>query len=386
MTQPLEHAARRRTDTVRRRTYDLLRAHGMTTIFGNPGSTAFQNKTPLIVTAGQQRRDMLLLEPYLSNVDATALREVGVRADAPAGRPRGDRACDRRRAATGGRPGVLLPAARRLGRAGRRERRRADGRDPCRAGPRAARRVRGRRGAGGCAGPDPRCRRRALTGLGGGDHVGGGAPGARLDGAGLRTHAVPGGPSTLRGRAAVRDRPARRAAPRARPRPGRRCAGVPVLPVRARPVRARGDAPAAHLRRPGETARAPVGDSLVGDRRPRARRARRAPRPPPEHRTGGAAAPLASSRVPGWLTPWRADAGAGLRRDRRGPAAARGARGREPVQPPRAAGGVADHRAGHVQPGQVQAGDTGRVLECGRRREPGCPCWSSSCATGTTRS
>lgn len=39
MTQPLEHAGRQRTDTVRDRTYDLLRAHGMTTIFGNPGST-----------------------------------------------------------------------------------------------------------------------------------------------------------------------------------------------------------------------------------------------------------------------------------------------------------------------------------------------------------
>ncbi len=39
MTQPLEDAARVRTNTVRDRTYALLRAHGMTTIFGNPGST-----------------------------------------------------------------------------------------------------------------------------------------------------------------------------------------------------------------------------------------------------------------------------------------------------------------------------------------------------------
>src|SRR5580658_3294116 len=35
--------------------------------------TAFQNKTPLIVTAGQQTRQMLLLEPWLTNVDATML-------------------------------------------------------------------------------------------------------------------------------------------------------------------------------------------------------------------------------------------------------------------------------------------------------------------------
>src|SRR3954463_13112318 len=119
-----------RTATVREATFDLLRAYGMTTIFGNPGSTeqpflenlpadfryvlglqeasaiamadgfaqatrgpalvnlhtaaglgnamgnlltAFENRTPLIVTAGQQTREMLLLEPYLTNVDPTML-------------------------------------------------------------------------------------------------------------------------------------------------------------------------------------------------------------------------------------------------------------------------------------------------------------------------
>ncbi len=112
--------------TVREATYDLLRQLGLTTIFGNPGSTeepflqdfpadftyvlglqeasvvamadgyaqatgrpalnlhtfagmghamgnlicAFYNKTPLIITAGQQTREMLLLEPYLTNVAA----------------------------------------------------------------------------------------------------------------------------------------------------------------------------------------------------------------------------------------------------------------------------------------------------------------------------
>jgi benzoylformate decarboxylase len=116
--------------TVRDVTYGLLRAHGLTTIFGNVGSTeetflagfpsdfryvlglqeasvmamadgfaqatrrpalvnlhtgaglgnamgnlltAFQNKTALIVTAGQQTREMMLLEPWLTNVDATML-------------------------------------------------------------------------------------------------------------------------------------------------------------------------------------------------------------------------------------------------------------------------------------------------------------------------
>src|SRR3954453_16367541 len=119
-----------RTATVREATFDLLREYGMTTVFGNPGSTeqtflenlpadfryvlglqeasaiaiadgfaqatrrptlvnlhtaaglgnamgnlftAFQNRTPLIVTAGRQTRDMLLLEPYLTNVDPTTM-------------------------------------------------------------------------------------------------------------------------------------------------------------------------------------------------------------------------------------------------------------------------------------------------------------------------
>jgi benzoylformate decarboxylase len=116
--------------TVRDVTYQLLREFGLTTVFGNVGSTeetflknfpadfryvlapqeasviaiadgfaqatrnpalvnlhtgvgignamgnlitAFQNKTPLIVTAGQQTREMLLMEPWLTNVEATML-------------------------------------------------------------------------------------------------------------------------------------------------------------------------------------------------------------------------------------------------------------------------------------------------------------------------
>lgn len=116
--------------TVREVTYDLLRGLGMTTIFGNPGSTeepfltafpadfqyilalqeavvvamadgfaqasggaafvnlhtasgvgngmgalvtAWHNRTPLVVTAGQQTRQMLALEPWLVNREATEL-------------------------------------------------------------------------------------------------------------------------------------------------------------------------------------------------------------------------------------------------------------------------------------------------------------------------
>lgn len=116
--------------TVKDVTFDLLRKLGGTTVVGNPGSTeetflknfpndfdyvlalqeasvigivdgiaqglrkpvivnvhsragmgnalgcivtAYQNKTPLIITAGQQTREMLLLEPLLTNIDAATL-------------------------------------------------------------------------------------------------------------------------------------------------------------------------------------------------------------------------------------------------------------------------------------------------------------------------
>jgi benzoylformate decarboxylase len=114
--------------TVREATYDLMRSLGLTTIFGNPGSTeepflqdfppdfayvlglqeasalamadgyaqgtgrpvvvnlhtapglgnamgnlytAWVHRSPLIITAGQQTREMLMMEPFLTNVDAT---------------------------------------------------------------------------------------------------------------------------------------------------------------------------------------------------------------------------------------------------------------------------------------------------------------------------
>jgi len=116
--------------TVWEATYDLLRSLGLTTVFGNPGSTeepflknfppdfeyilglqeasavamadgyaqatgkpallnlhssaglgngmgnimtAFQNKTPLIITVGQQTREMIICDPFLTNRDETNL-------------------------------------------------------------------------------------------------------------------------------------------------------------------------------------------------------------------------------------------------------------------------------------------------------------------------
>lgn len=41
--------------------------------------TAYLNKTPLIVTAGQQTRDMLLMEPFLTNIDPTQLPQPWVK-------------------------------------------------------------------------------------------------------------------------------------------------------------------------------------------------------------------------------------------------------------------------------------------------------------------
>ena len=162
--------------TVKDVTYDLLRQLGLTTIVGNPGSTeetflkdfpedfryvlalqeasvvgiadglsqglrkpvivnihtaaglgnamggvlsAYQNKTPLIVTTGQQTREMLLLEPLLTNIDAVTMPRPWVKWSyeprPPAGRARRLHARLCRRPAAAGRPGVPLPAARRLG-------------------------------------------------------------------------------------------------------------------------------------------------------------------------------------------------------------------------------------------------------------------------------
>ncbi|MFP3515524.1 benzoylformate decarboxylase [Pseudomonas sp. SIMBA_077] len=122
--------------TVRDVTYQLLRELGLTTVFGNPGSTeetflknfpadfryiqtlheatavgaadgfaqanrrpaivnvhtsaglsnamsniltAFHNRTPLIITAGNQTRDMLLMEPWLTNVEPALLPKPWVK-------------------------------------------------------------------------------------------------------------------------------------------------------------------------------------------------------------------------------------------------------------------------------------------------------------------
>jgi benzoylformate decarboxylase len=139
VSQPIHRPEQRATtSTVRDVTFDLLRECGLTTVFGNVGSTeeaflenfpsdfryvlglqetsviamadgfaqatrrpalvnvhtaaglgnamgglvtAYMNKTPLIVTAGQQTREMLLLEPWLTNVEPETLPRPWVKWD-----------------------------------------------------------------------------------------------------------------------------------------------------------------------------------------------------------------------------------------------------------------------------------------------------------------
>ena len=128
--RPTEPGAAPARPTVRDATYDLMRRFGMTAVFGNPGSTglpmfrdfpadfryvlglqeavvvgmadgyaqgtrnaalvnlhsaagvgnamgniftAFRNRTPLVITAGQQARSILPYEPFLASSQATEL-------------------------------------------------------------------------------------------------------------------------------------------------------------------------------------------------------------------------------------------------------------------------------------------------------------------------
>jgi benzoylformate decarboxylase len=158
--------------TVHEVTYDLLRSLGLTTVFGNPGSTeqtflkhfpddftyvlglqeasvlamadgfaqstgrpalvnvhtgagtgnamgslvaAYKGNIPLIVTAGQQTREMLLCEPYLTNKDENLLPqplgEMGLSARARRGRAGGVHPGLRGGAAAPGGSGVLVDPA-----------------------------------------------------------------------------------------------------------------------------------------------------------------------------------------------------------------------------------------------------------------------------------
>ena len=213
--------------SVRAAVLDLLRAFGMTTIFGNPGSTelplfrefpkdfryvlglqeavvvgmadgyaqatrnaafvnlhsaagvghamgniftAFRNRTPLVITAGQQARSIL---PYRSvpvlgagHRAAEALREMELRARARRGRAARDRARLLHRDAAAARAGARLHSRRRLGEALRARRAaRREHRDPARAARAGSDRRRARRIV--CVRrSSSACRRRSRRGVG----------------------------------------------------------------------------------------------------------------------------------------------------------------------------------------------------------------------------
>ena len=160
--------------TVRSVTFDLLRSLGLTTVFGNPGSTeqpflqefpddfsyilalqeasviamadtfaqvtrrpalvnlhssaglgnalgnlvaSFHANTPLIVTSGQQHRELVIGEPYLGNREATTMPKPWVKwsASRPGpGRSRGVHAGLRDGAAASGRTGLPVGSHGRL--------------------------------------------------------------------------------------------------------------------------------------------------------------------------------------------------------------------------------------------------------------------------------
>ena len=161
--------------TVHDVTYDLLRSLGLTTVFGNPGSTeqtflqrfpddftyvlalqeasvlamadgfaqstgkpalvnvhtaagtgnamgnlvaAYRANTPLIITAGQQTREMVLCDPYLTNRDETLMPlpwvKVGLSTGPSRGRARGVHACLRGCAATSCGSGLFVHSFGRL--------------------------------------------------------------------------------------------------------------------------------------------------------------------------------------------------------------------------------------------------------------------------------
>ena len=288
--------------TVHDVTYDLLRTLGLTTVFGNPGSTeqtflqnfpddftyvlglqeasvlamadgfaqstgkpalvnlhtaagtgnamgslvaAYRANTPLIVTAGQQTREMSLCDPYLNNPDPTVMPQPWVKwayeparaEDVPAAFMRAYAVAtqppagpvflsipldDWNKPALG--PAVVRTVSQRVQPDAERLREFADADQP--GG--AATAVAGARG---------RPRRR----LGCRHRLRGEA--ARI---GSRQWAVgqvlvPRGPPAVRGSAAADDRRCQRGVGRFRPGHRDRRAGVPVLPLRRRRVGARGN-------------------------------------------------------------------------------------------------------------------------------------------------
>ena len=203
------------------------------------------NKTPLLVTAGQQARSLMTLQANLTNRDATRMPHPLVKWSYEPPRARGRAARDRARhlpgVAPAARPGVRVDPVRRLGRRGGRGRGRAPDAPPRRPGARAptpsasgelVEKLAKAKNPAIVAGPD-------IDMCGGWDAAVKFAEKQKLPGlgdarAGRRAARLPGEPPALPRHPAARDRPRRRDAEGVRPRARRRLVGLPVLPEHPR--------------------------------------------------------------------------------------------------------------------------------------------------------
>ncbi len=278
--------------TIRDVTFDLLRKLGLTTVFGNPGSTeetflkelpsdfryilalqeasavaiadgyaqatrspalvnvhtsagisntmsnimtAAMNRTPLIVTAGNQTREMLLMEPWLTNVEPEMLTKPWAKWSyqrSGCGRTRGIHARLRDRHAATGRPGIPLDPAGRLGPTCGEHARGSLGGDADRTGPGTNRRLRPLLVQREEPGAHLRILDRPRGWLGTSGDSCREARRTRLGCAVLGAATVPRAPPPVPGWAAVRHRPACRPPGRPRRRDRHRRTRVPLLPVR----------------------------------------------------------------------------------------------------------------------------------------------------------
>ena len=238
--------------------------HAMGNIF-----TAHKNRTPIVITAGQQARSILPFDPFLFSAQATELPKPYVKWSCEPARAEDVPLAIARAYYVAMQPPrgpvlVSIPAddwarpcepvaPRRVSRAPRPE-------PAVLARSASARRQR-------AAGLRRRRRRRPRRRLGRGARAGRAAPRPRVRGADVGALRLPGRPSAVRRLPAGDAREDRRRCWPARPHPGARRAGLHLPRRRPRPAPAGGRRAVPADRRPDIAAWAPVGTSAVGSMR-----------------------------------------------------------------------------------------------------------------------
>ena len=277
------------------------------------------NKTPLLVTAGQQVRAHVTMQANLTNRDATRVPHPFVKwsyeppraEDVPAALAR---AIHHATLPPGGPAFVSIPMDDwdvEVDDADARPGDRAPRQRPRRGRPRGGARPGGAPGGGEEPGARRRARRRRISGaLGGGGRAGRAPAPARVGDARARrrAHRLPRGPCPLPGRAAAGHRPGRPDARGSRPRARRRLVGLPLLPVHPRAGAPRGRDPGGHHQRPrrggprshgrraGGRRATHAGGARRGRRRVRPTAARAARRAAADPRTATRSTPAPSTR------------------------------------------------------------------------------------------